>query len=118
MADIKGQHPEFLDRRGSQASSVVCPDIGSIAKKPAALRPSTGHATAELDGRLDDGRARRPHPWLGTQLSFCALCEAAQIASVGQQIVSDFHDILPLTTGTEEDGQELGVGKAGRTSGQ
>jgi hypothetical protein len=118
MADIKGQHPEFLDRRGCQASPVVRPNIGSIAKKPAALWPGTGHSTAKLDGCLDDGCTRRPHPRQGAQFGFRALGNAAQVTGVGKQIMSNFHHILPLTTRTEEDSQELGVRKAGSTTGK
>jgi len=32
--------------------------------------------------------------------------------------MSDFDHILPLTSRTEEDGQEFGIGQAGRTSGK
>jgi hypothetical protein len=104
MAHIERQHPEFLDRRGPKAGPVVCPDIGSIAEKPAALGPRSGHPAAKLNGGLNGRCTRVADPWQRTQFGFRTLCQTSQIARVGQQIMSDFNDILPLTAGAKENG--------------
>ncbi len=74
----------------------MCPDIGRVAEKTATFWPRSGHSPAELDGRLDDRRARWSDPGQGTQLSFGTLGQGPQIARAGEQIMSNFHDILPL----------------------
>ena len=81
---IERQHPELLDRRSLQAGAIVRPYVGRIAKKTAALRPRSGHAPAELDGGLDDGRARRTDPRQSAELGFPALGEGAKIAHACQ----------------------------------
>jgi hypothetical protein len=104
MAHIKRQHPEFLDRRGPKTGSVMCPDIGSIAEKPATLGARSGHAAAKFNGGLNGRCTRVADPWQRTQLGLDTLCQTSQIARMGKQIMSDFNDIMPLTTGAKEDG--------------
>ena len=72
------------------------PDFGSIAEKPTALGARSGHAPAQLDSRLNGRCTRRADPWQRTQLGLSALCQTAQIARMGQQIMSDFNNILSL----------------------
>jgi hypothetical protein len=89
-----------------------------MAEKAATFWPGSGHPAAELDGGLDDRGARRADSNQGTQFGFRAVGQTPQVACVGQQIMSDLHDILPLTTRTEEDCQQFGVGQTGRSSGK
>ena len=65
VAHVESQHPELLDRRALQACPVVRPDIGRVAEKTATFWPGSGHPPAQLDGRLDDGRARGTDPGSG-----------------------------------------------------
>jgi hypothetical protein len=104
MADVQGQHPEFLDRGSGQAGAVMCPNIGRIAQVSAALRPRSGHPPAELDRSLNEGGTRGPYTWQGAKLGLGAFRKAAQIARVCQQIMRNFDDVLPLTTGSQQDG--------------
>ena len=97
MAHVQRKHPEFLNGGGLEASPVVCPDVGRVAQKTAAFRPGSGHPSAELERRLDDGSARGTDAWQCAQLGFSTFRQPSQIPEVGEQFVSDFNHILAMT---------------------